>query len=324
MAVRHALPIGALFAEYEREVSRFKKGHQSTEDRRRMDLWQAFLGAECDVSAIDKRALDRFVRERRAGNITVPDHEIRKGPSETTIGADIVFLQSVLNWATEVTQEGRPLLERNPVRGYERPRTANPKRPVATYDRYLSVRGHADQIDPQGLFGAFLDLAEALGWRVTAICELWASDVDRKAVTAAPQGRIRKREAVDKEGVEMWVPLSESARAALDQVLARHPAVGDVPLFPSPKNPLQPWTRWHARNLLERAEEKAELAPLPGGDWHPYRRKWATERKHLPVKDVAAAGGWKTEDTLVKCYQATDEATLLAVVTAPQKLREAR
>jgi len=28
---------------------------------------------------------------------------------------------------------------------------------------------------------------------------------------------------------------------------------------------------------------------LDGGLWHAYRRKWATERKELPLKDVAAA-----------------------------------
>ena len=30
------------------------------------------------------------------------------------------------------------------------------------------------------------------------------------------------------------------------------------------------------------AEQLAGLKPLDGGDFHAYRRKWATERKHLP------------------------------------------
>ena len=47
-----------------------------------------------------------------------------------------------------------------------------------------------------------------------------------------------------------------------------------------------PFDKW-----LAVAEEQAEVAKLDGGRWHPYRRKWATERKHLPLKDVAAAGG---------------------------------
>jgi hypothetical protein len=40
------------------------------------------------------------------------------------------------------------------------------------------------------------------------------------------------------------------------------------------------------------AEKKAKLPKLDGSLWHAYRRKWAIERKHLPLKDVAAAGGW--------------------------------
>jgi len=44
------------------------------------------------------------------------------------------------------------------------------------------------------------------------------------------------------------------------------------------------------------------------------RRKWATERKHLPLKDVAAAGGWLDTRSLEQCYRQADEATLLRVV----------
>jgi len=45
---------------------------------------------------------------------------------------------------------------------------------------------------------------------------------------------------------------------------------------------------------LVEAERRAGLPKLDGSSWHTYRRKWATERKHLSVKDVAAAGGGKT------------------------------
>jgi hypothetical protein len=57
------------------------------------------------------------------------------------------------------------------------------------------------------------------------------------------------------------------------------------------------------------------------GVWHPYRRKWATARKHHPLKDVAAAGGWKSEETLLRCYQQPDEATMLNVVMDGAELR---
>ena len=46
------------------------------------------------------------------------------------------------------------------------------------------------------------------------------------------------------------------------------------------------------------------------------------ERKHLPLRDVAAAGGWKDVNTLLEVYQQADEASALAVMTETRKLRE--
>ncbi len=60
-----------------------------------------------------------------------------------------------------------------------------------------------------------------------------------------------------------------------------------------------------------------------GSLWHAYRRKWATERKHLPDVDVAAAGGWSDTATLKLAYQQADEATMFRVVSEPAELWEA-
>lgn len=43
-------------------------------------------------------------------------------------------------------------------------------------------------------------------------------------------------------------------------------------------------------------------------------RLWATERKHLPLPDVAAAGGWKSAAALQQSYIGTDPDTILKVV----------
>ena len=263
------------------------------------------------------------MKERRSGKIKVPNRQLSNKPGETTIGADIIFLQSVLNWATTKKQrDGTSVLERNPIQGCKRPRNRYPRRPVATYDRYVAVRDAAHEVDPQGLFGMFMDLHENLGWRVSAICQIKASDVNLKSDKQAPHGRLRKRGEVDKEGVEMEVPLSEVSAEALRTLVKLASTSVDAPLFPSPKNHTKPWTRWHARDLLERAEQKAKLQPLEGGDFHPYRRKWATERKHLPDTDVAAAGGWRDLRSLQLCYQQVDDETLLQVMTEPRKLRD--
>ena len=75
---------------------------------------------------------------------------------------------------------------------------------------------------------------------------------------------------------------------------------------------------------MERAEKLAGLEPIEGGDFHPYRRAWATSRKHLPARDVAALGGWRDLRSLENCYQQTDAETLLAVALDATKLREKR
>jgi hypothetical protein len=93
-------------------------------------------------------------------------------------------------------------------------------------------------------------------------------------------------------------------------------------MFPSPINPEEPVSYERVRCWLTKAEELAKVAKQQGGSFHPYRRAWATARKHLPLKDVAAAGGWKSEAVLLRHYQQPDEATLLRVVTGGLELRE--
>jgi hypothetical protein len=68
----------------------------------------------------------------------------------------------------------------------------------------------------------------------------------------------------------------------------------------------------------------AGLESQQGSLWHAYRRKWATERKHLPDTDVAAAGGWKNTVSLKTAYQQADQETMLQVVLGAGELREVR
>ncbi len=84
----------------------------------------------------------------------------------------------------------------------------------------------------------------------------------------------------------------------------------------------QPMDRHQFDKWLRIAEAKAQLPKLPGGSRHPYRRKWATERKHHSLKDVAVAGGWKDTETLLTCYQQPDTDTLLAVMSEQRKVRD--
>jgi len=60
----------------------------------------------------------------------------------------------------------------------------------------------------------------------------------------------------------------------------------------------------------------------PSGRLVTYRRAWATARKHLPLPDVAVAGGWKGTEALQRCY--LDEQTMLKVVLSGAQLREVK
>ena len=77
------------------------------------------------------------------------------------------------------------------------------------------------------------------------------------------------------------------------------------------------------RQVASVCGEEGRAAEAHGWPVAPYRRKWATERKHHSLKDVAAAGGWKDTETLLTCYQQPDAETLLAVMNEPRKVRDA-
>jgi integrase len=314
---RGSLTVVDLFARFEDAVISREGARQAREDARRLKLWTTYLAGHRLVRTIDRTMLDRFVHARRRGELTVPGMALTHSPTERTVGADLEFLRRIFRWGAGVTRpDGTPLVDRNPLQGYPIPNTATPRRPVATYERYLAVRAEA-----RGSFQSFLDLVEGLGWRVTALCRLRATDLDLTTSSAAPYGRIRKRGENDKEGVEMWVPMPDNVRAAVLSLLEHRPVVGEAYLFPAPSDPARPWTRYHARDLLLAAERRAGLTPLEGSAFHAYRRAWATARKHLPLKDVAAAGGWKSVETLLRCYTQPDDETMLAVVTEQRKVR---
>jgi integrase len=330
--------LAEVLATYRADVCDHLKGQGPKEAKRRIAIWAAVLGAQRDVATIDFPTIERFIRDRRAGTIVVEPYKLKKSPTDGAIGADVVFLESALNHATRVVRpSGARLLLTNPIRGFQIPRNKNPRRPVASYDRFLKVAEFADAVDPQKLFGAFMGLVEGLGWRVSAICALRNSDVDLKGTPSTPHGRIQKRPEFDKEGVGGWLPMSESVRAAVECARSSNSTIlAEWPLFPAPiaRTEIEQeartievpksWSRYHARSLLSRAEMKAGLDPLEGSDFHAYRRKWATERKHLPAQDVAEVGAWRDLRTMERAYQQTDASTILAVVNEPRKLRDAK
>jgi len=121
----------------------------------------------------------------------------------------------------------------------------------------------------------------------------------------------------DKKGFEQVVVMSDAVRDALSAQRKAHPAIGKTAVFPAPKDPTKPCNRHLFDDWLRRAYKLAKIVPQRRGMWHSIRRKWATERKGYPVKDVAAAGGWKTEEVLMTSYQQADAETIKNVVLHP-------
>ncbi len=123
-----------------------------------------------------------------------------------------------------------------------------------------------------------------------------------------------------KTGYEHSVPLGKEC----SDILAEHTArLSDEPtalLFPADRDVTKPVDRWTISRRLREAYRHAGLQPLSGGLWHPWRRKWATERKDMPLVDVAAAGGWKETRTLLASYQQPDDGTLQRVALEAPKL----
>jgi integrase len=174
-------------------------------------------------------------------------------------------------------------------------------------------------------FGELLELAEQTGRRVEAICNLQYSDVLWGWVndgTGARRGVERIRWRPFKGSEEVVLKVSPATRATLEGIVQRRPGVGDHWLFPSPRKPAQPIGRRLATDWLVKAEELAGLPHLEGGSWHPWRRKWAIERKHWAIADVMRVGGWADERSLRMCYQLADDETMEAVINEPKKLME--
>lgn len=101
---------------------------------------------------------------------------------------------------------------------------------------------------------------------------------------------------------------------------ARRSGIGPLLLLPSLNDAGKPvklpvMTAW-----LRQAEKLAGLPPMDRGAWHPFRRMWACQRKHLPARGVAAAGGWKDVTVLQGVYGEADQETLEAVVSGGKRI----
>jgi len=329
------ITLTALFGLYRtHRTPRKTPGVQKSDDRL-IEMWTRFLGAGKDPHSITLGEWEAFIDARRSGAMDARGKSVRDEKPRLVrarpVEIDLKWLKAVLNWGTKWrSRDGRYLLRENAVRGYEIPTEKNPLRPVVSQDRYEATRAVSDQITMEmrpnskregqrSYLTEILDIVNGTGRRISAVCSLTYEDL---SLSEGPYGSICWPADTDKMGHESTVPISPAVRAALDRIHAERPGIGAVPLFPSPSDPAKPMTRHLADKWLRKAERLAGLEPLKGSLWHAYRRKWGSERKHLPDVDVAAAGGWKDTVSLKRAYQQADADTILSVVLSGGELRE--
>ncbi len=291
----------------------------------RAGILVAYFGEHCDVRSLDADDVAAYAKARQAGGIVVNDTWKTAPVRPRSAVADLTVLHRMLNWARTTRVHGTRLLDANPLAGCRRVSDPNPRRPVTTWDRFTATRramqdaaaGAREASDRRVWAKAELALvlAEATGRRLGAIRQLRWEDIDWE------HGTMRWRAAADKKRKQWVVPVGERLITVIRQFQRQLGAVGGW-LFATEHDPTEPMDRHVFARLLKKAEDAAGLPKLEGSLWHAYRRKWATERKHLPLVDVAAAGGWTGTATLSTCYQQPTNDVLLAVMTEERKVRD--
>ena len=304
------LTLGTLFDIYGEEVTPTKGETTRRRDRAAMAMFLKFFGTDRRPETLSQRDWDRFIRERRAGRV---------GPSGKPVGNrmiewDLTFLMAVLNWAARSRDEhGRPLLERNPLKGLRKPREKNPTRVVLTEEEYQALLRVSRQVGWR--FRVALVLAHETGHRIGAIRNLRWSDIDIEG------GMVRWRAEHEKTGYEHTTPLTAEALAVLEEGRSMSRGTGNAPVLPSSKDATRCIHRVSAYQWWKKAQTLAGLEPKARRGWHSLRRKFASDLMDLPLKVLCELGGWKAAKTVFRCYQQPDEAQLRQAILSRRRPR---
>lgn len=298
------LSLGTLFDNYLAE--RTPEKASGKHDRRAAAMFLKLWGRARPVRSLSRREWDDFIRRRRAGELSASG----KGVRDRMIEQDLKFLRAVLNWGLRLKDaRGDFLLPVDPLRGLKIPSEANPNRPVLGEAEYAKLLEVAPGIDPR--FHLALVLCAETGHRIKSVRSLRWGDIDLAA------GVVHWPADFDKIENAHETPLSDVALAALRAYRARQRVLGLVWVFPGPGG----------RVALERGTfykwwrdgcDRANIT-RPRGAFHTLRRRFATDRLGVPLKTLAALGGWKSTATLVECYQHPDMGALREALDAPRK-----
>ena len=290
---RGRVTLGQVLAAYLEHRTLRKGATERKADNRRAAMWKQVLGPSKDAHRVTRGEWERFIDARSSGAIDAKGGAVagpkRRPVRDRTVEHDCIWLRQVFGWACQWrTRLSHRLMRENPVLGWDTPHEANPRRPVASQDRYEALRAVSDRVrmgkdrSRRSYLSELLDLSVGTGRRLSAICQLRYVDLQLAETDATPYGAIRWPAATDKMRRETIAPVGPAVRKAIDRVLQERSGIGATPLFPSPEDSKVPMTRHLADKWLRKAERLAGLEPVRGSLWHAFRRKWATERKHLP------------------------------------------
>ena len=308
----------------------------------------ASMGPDTDVTRLDNSDASHHEVRRRAGGIVYDapgtgapglpmQRKVTRAVRTRAVEADLKLLKQWLKWGVDHRRpDGEFYLAEFPIRGLKIPKEEDLVRPFADYPRFCTLlqsiqqlaataeaEANASHLRHYRLLELALVLVEATGRRIKAVTQLRRSDFHLNPEDGFSTARVTWRGAADKKKKTRTVPLPRKLGALLWGLLRRLRIVGEAPLFPQVRRPERPMNTTELYQWFAAAERAAGLEKLAGGVWHAYRRKWAKERKHLPVKDVMAAGGWEDIDTFLNSYNEPDEDTMLAVMEEPDRRRAA-
>jgi integrase len=303
--------LGTLFDNYEQTVTPTKSLSTQGHDRATLAHFRHVFGNAMRADELTARDVARFEVERRRRGDLRPRKKsapVKHYPLKArTVAYDLRLLKAILTWGVSAG-----FLDRNPLASYKVLDDGTPHRPVFTESQYRALLGTAAAFPWQ--FGCLLVLAHETGHRLNAILSLQWRDVDLIA------GRFTWRGEADKIRNEHATPMTKAAQQTVEVARRKAPGIGDAAVLPGVSQRAKAISTDLARDWLQKAQVLAKLPPERGRGWHAFRRNFASELRHVGLRDLCDLGGWKDPMTVVKCYQRPSEDAMRAAQAARRVL----
>src|SRR5213596_4365916 len=250
-----SLTLGILSARYLAENTHARDGSLKTEHYRRgceryVKYLIGWFGTDTPVVELTPERMAGYAAARRSGQIN--GHAV----GATSLHQDIKLLKSMMKWATGVYNNGRPLLDRNPLTGFAVAKTRNPIRPIIEAETVEKLMAVADRVNP--VMPLLITLMDSTGRRLSSVLGLRWDDFNFEKRT------ITWRAELDKKRRTWIVPMPQHAEVALLKYRSEHPAIGSALVFPMKNDPKMPVSRQLAADWLKRAYRYAGIVRPTG------------------------------------------------------------